>query len=118
MAERAGLFEDAEDFDVAGFAPKKPTRNEPAPPTEAIRAVSEASNFRSREPGPAIAAPPTGNKREPRRHRTGRNVQFNVKLRAETIESFYELSDQLELTLGEVVERAQAALKTELATQK
>jgi hypothetical protein len=115
MAERVGLFDDEKDFDVVGFAPKKQTNIQSGPATEVIRAISEASDFRSREPvTPVKADSTTIAKRKPRLHRTGRNLQFNVKLRADTVESFYEVANRQEWTMGETVERALAALKREL----
>jgi hypothetical protein len=49
--------------------------------------------------------------REPRRHRTGRNTQFNIKARADTIERFYALADRSGWVLGETFERAVAELE-------
>jgi hypothetical protein len=48
--------------------------------------------------------------REPRRHRTGRNVQFNVKAAQDTVDAFYEISDRNGWVLGETLEKALAAL--------
>jgi len=115
MSERASIFADSGDFDVSSFVPRKEKRAGGAPP-DAVRAVSEASRFQSREPAPAAA--PTkiqeAPKREPRRHRTGRNVQLNIKVRAETLESFYAMADSQGWVLGETLERAVAALLREL----
>ena len=52
---------------------------------------------------------------EPRRHRTGRNTQLNIKARTER--SRYFISDQQGWVLGETFERAVDALKHELATK-
>ena len=82
MSERAGLFDGDTDFDVSGFAPRKTVPPTESASPEKIRKVSEASSFRSREPAPAKLTPQP--KREPRRHRTGRNVQLSLKVRAET----------------------------------
>lgn len=102
MPERAGLFED--DFDVSSFAPKKPSREEPQ--AEAVRAVSETAEFRSREPV---------QKRKPdRRHRTGRNEQLNVKVTARTLQLFYEITDAQDWIQGYTIERALEALQREL----
>ena len=49
-----------------------------------------------------------------RRHRTGRNVQFNVKASQETVDAFYAISDAKGWVLGETLEHALAALKREL----
>lgn len=109
MAERAQLFAETEDFDVSAFTTKK--SKAPAPPPEAVRAVSESASFKSREPATATA-PPTVKKQ--RRHRTGRNLQLNVKVTAPTLQSFYDITDQQGWVLGETLERAIAALQREL----
>jgi hypothetical protein len=55
---RTSIFgdDDAEVLDVTGFAPKSKT-DDKAPRAEQVRAVSQAANFRSREPTTAKAAP-------------------------------------------------------------
>jgi hypothetical protein len=103
---RASIF-DADDLDIGGFAPRT-GRDTTAPPPEQVRAVAEAAQFRSRE---QAVAPP---KRVQRRHRTGRNVQFNVKASQETVDAFYAISDTKGWVLGETLEHALAALKREL----
>lgn len=100
--ERAGVFEE---FDVGGFKPIKPIDT---PPAEVVRKVSEASSFRSRE---ADAKP---KKRPPRIYRTGRNVQLNVKVSAETLDRFYRIADSQGWVLGETLERAIDALERSL----
>jgi hypothetical protein len=112
--ERVSIFGDDE-LDVSGFEPKPPIPVEhPAAAAEQVRAISEAANFRSRDPrpSPAIAA-----RREQRRHRTGRNVQLNIKARAEAIEAFYAITDRENWVLGETFERAVEALQRELARE-
>lgn len=112
MTERAGIFEGVSDFDVSGFAPKQETTTAQASP-HIVRAVSEASSFRSREPqGTQHELPP---RKEPRRYRTGRNVQLNIKVRAETLKAFYEIADSQGWVLGEALERAVASLAKELS---
>lgn len=113
MAERAGVFDSAGDFDIAGFTPKKPKAGSSEVATDALRAVSEASSFQSREP--TAARPEQPPKREPRRYRTGRNVQLNVKVSAETLASFHALADSQGWVLGETLERAVGALEREIA---
>jgi hypothetical protein len=111
--ERASIFGDDQDLDLGDFKPKQPE-----PPTvkrEDVRTVSEGANFRSREPQPpAPASMPQ--KREPRRYRTGRNQQLNIKARAEAIEAFYQITNQQGWVLGETFERAIEALSRELET--
>jgi hypothetical protein len=118
-AKRAGVFDTEDDLDVSGFAPKATDR--PAMKPEQVRAVSEAAQFQSREPQRAAAAPiastTTSARREPRRYRTGRNTQLNIKARTEAIDSFYEIADRQGWVLGETFERALEALRRELAVQ-
>jgi hypothetical protein len=49
--------------------------------------------------------------RQQRRYRTGRNKQLNIKATDETVDRFYKLSDEGNITLGEVLERALTALE-------
>jgi hypothetical protein len=118
MSERASIFDSSSDFDLTGFEPRKGKRGGEAAP-DTIREISEASDFRSREPVIPVIKPPAkeddASKRAPRRYRTGRNVQLNVKVSAETIEAFYALADREGWVLGETLEKAVAALKKELA---
>jgi hypothetical protein len=113
--ERASIFGDDE-VDVTGFKPKPPAKVVEHPATvEQVRAVSETVNFRSREPK---AVPVKPLRREQRRHRTGRNVQLNIKARAEAVEAFYAITDDKHWVLGETFERAIEALKRELAREE
>jgi hypothetical protein len=103
---RASIF-DADELDVSGFAPKAAPDSD-APTAEQVRAVSEAANFRSREPAktqPLRQPAQQLVKRSPRRHRTGRNVQFNVKASQETVDAFYEISDRNDWVLGKTLKR-------------
>lgn len=49
-----------------------------------------------------------------RRHRTGRNVQLNLKVTAEVQANFYAIADKLDLPLGAVLEKALASLEKEI----
>lgn len=108
--DRASIFGD-DDIDISAFKPK-PSAS-PAASLEKVREVAEATQFRSRDPKPV---PPESApaRREPRRHRTGRNVQLNIKARAEAVDAFYALADQQNWVLGETFERAIDALQREL----
>ena len=113
--ERASIFDADSDLDVSGFTPRPV--EEPAVRREQVRAVSEAASFRSREPRqPTLpTAPP---RREQRRYRTGRNVQINIKARAETLEAFYAIADDQGWVLGEAFEHAVEALQRALRAKK
>jgi hypothetical protein len=108
---RASIFEEPEELDVSAFAPKSAPDTD-APAAEKVRAVAEAAHFSSREPKPAKQ--PLVSKREPRRHRTGRNVQLNLKASQETVDAFYAVTDKNDWVLGETLERAIQALQREL----
>jgi hypothetical protein len=110
MSQRAGLFEDADDFDVSAFTPKKAARTG-EPPSEAVRAVSEGVDFKSREPLHTPA------KKTQRRRRTGRNLQLSLKVDEKTLEAFYKITDGQNWCLGETLERAVAALQRELGDE-
>lgn len=117
---RVSIFGDeADPLDLSGFAPKA-AHDIQAPPPDTIRAVSEAARFPSREarPAPVPPPPPPPPKREQRRHRTGRNVQFNIRARQETIDCFLAIADREGWVLGEVLEHAVAALERELAAHR
>jgi hypothetical protein len=115
MSERAGIFESGPDFDVSGFAPAQAKPKIQTPP-EAIRAVAETSDFRSREPSSSPKKKPA--ERERRRYTTGRNVQLNIKVRSETLDRFYALADRQGWVLGETLERAVSALEKELGGKR
>lgn len=104
---RAAVFEadDLSDFVPGTSAPK--------PKPEEVRAIAKAAAFHSRESTLPAEDPP---RRSPRRYRTGRNVQLNLKVRQEAANAFYALADQLDLVLGEAFERAVDALRRETGT--
>jgi hypothetical protein len=116
---RASIFDDETKLDLSDFAPK-PKNDVKAPPAAAVKAVAEKANFKSRDPSvqqPVAPQPskPSSVKRAPRVHRTGRNVQFNVKASQETIDEIYAITEAHPgWVLGYTLERAVAALKREL----
>ncbi|UXN05061.1 stability/partitioning determinant [Bartonella sp. HY406] len=80
--------------------------------SEIASQAAKAAGFKSREP--KKAAPII--KEEvalPRRRRTGRNAQFNLKARPETISAFCAIADSQEWGLGETLEKAVALLEKE-----
>lgn len=102
---RAGIFDTD---DLSDFVPSAPASK---PKAEEVRAVAEETAFHSRESALPPADPQP--RRLPRRYRTGRNVQLNLKVRQEAADAFYALADQLDLVLGEAFERAVDALRRE-----
>ncbi len=89
--------------------PSFSTKPKPDKPVaeEAIARIAEENNFPSRQ------APKTT--REPRRKRrvytTGRNRQFNIKATVETVEKFYKMADERQVSLCELLEQALDALE-------
>ena len=110
-----GFSEELDDFDPTTWV--KPNTSTPKPAPEETRKAAEAAGFRSREPGrvEAPAAPSPASLQ--RRRRTGRNVQFNIKTRPETIESFTRIADANGWGFGEAFERATELLAREAASR-
>jgi len=127
VKERAKLFSGDDDtIDVSEFTPKShPAKS--SPPLEEVRAVSEKANFPSREPASLakVTAPvaqkpqAVSAKREPRRHRTGRNVQINLKVTQRAYDLINQITDDHEgWVLGATFEHALDALVDKLAKEK
>lgn len=111
--ERAdlGFAEALDEFDPAEWQPKpeKPARQKSE--KTASRMIAEASGFKSREAPKQERA----GKGSPalRRRRTGRNAQFNLKARPETITAFCSVADRQGWGLGETLEKAVELLERE-----
>lgn len=112
MKQRADLgFADAlDDFDPAEWRPRTPGAASPRPEKVETRQAAAAAGFRSREPRSDLERAGEG---LPRRRRTGRNAQFNLKARPETIAAFCAVADQQGWGLGETLEQAVALLERE-----
>jgi len=89
----------------------KPKREKPVE-EETIAQIAEENNFPSRQPT-KVTKP---ERRKPRIHRTGRNVQFNAKATDETIAKIYKLADEKKVPLGELLRLAVEALEREGGT--
>lgn len=117
FAEAVAGTEDAlSTFDPADWAPgsSAATRSRPAP--DVTRAAAERTGFRSREAGqgaPAAAPDAAPAPAQQRRRRTGRNAQFNLKARPETIAAYCAIADRNGWGLGETLEYAVALLERE-----
>lgn len=70
--------------------------------------AAEVVGFKSREPAPAPVT-----RKQQRRRRTGRNAQFNLKVKPETIEAFCAIADRQGWGLGETLEHAVTLLERE-----
>jgi hypothetical protein len=116
---RPSVFSNASepDIDLEGFAPKRGT-DEPNVPDETLRRTSEEGGFPSRPIRPRAPSK--------RPAKSGRTVLLNARITQRAHDRFRAIieSEQLRyergelmhrVTLGEVVERALAALERELA---
>jgi hypothetical protein len=117
-ATRPSIFSDDPEIDISGFAPKSAPEEESVP-DETVRRVSEEGGFPSRPPRPQRPLP----KRLPAK--SGRTVLLNARITPRAHDRFHEIIESERLryergelmhrvTLGELVERALAALEREL----
>lgn len=102
MSGRAKLFDEVPDPDLSRFAPK--TEIEPAPAIEQVRGVSAAAGFPTRDP---VRTAPIA---ERHYYRTGRDTQFNTKVRADVKAAFIAIATEDGSPLGKVLEDALEAL--------
>jgi len=110
-----------EGLDTAEWQPTEPrAANDRS--RQAAGEAAEAAGFKSREPKaaakqaqvePAAVSVPTGQGAQLRRRRTGRNAQFNLKARPETIAAFCAIADRQDWGLGETLEKAVSLLERE-----
>lgn len=90
----------------------------PRPSQDEVRAVAQGTSFRSREALPvAPVAPVAPVKPAPYRYRTGRDAQFNVKVKRETRDKFEHWAELLRRPKGELLERAAALLEADLQAE-
>jgi hypothetical protein len=122
---RPSVFD--EDIDLSRFAPKT-GRETPLVPQETMRQISEEGGFPSRAPKPsapsqAQAAPPSA--RRLTLQKTGRTILLNARVTQRAHDRFHDIIERERLryesgeithrvTLGEIVERALAALEREM----
>ncbi|MCR8726779.1 hypothetical protein [Frigidibacter sp. ROC022] len=119
-------FSDALDgFDPADWAAAPATSPKPRPPADTARRSAEATGFVSRQPvtpKPVADAGGVGGEKPAdrllvRRRRTGRNMQFNLKARPDTIETYCAIADANGWGLGETLEYAVTLLQREYGTK-
>jgi len=106
-AERVDPFAQVDSPDPPRFE-IKPRSAKPVDLRSIDRLAAE-ENFPSRQAPASRAAPG----RTPRRHRTGRTGQINIKAKPETIERAYLIADQRGVSVCEMFEQAIAALEAE-----
>lgn len=104
-----GFVDDLDGFDPADWAVGAPVRKPPE--AQASRKAAEDLGFRSREVPQPASDSGAGEAKPVRRRRTGRNAQFNLKARPDTIESFCAVADANGWGLGETLEHAVALLQ-------
>jgi hypothetical protein len=108
MAERAKLFEEVQEPDLSRFAPR--TTATPAPAIEQVRDVSTAAGFPNRDPIRPEAIRTVAPVAERHYYRTGRDTQFNTKVRAETKAAYIAIATEDAVPLGKILEDALEAL--------
>lgn len=87
--------------DLSSFHPSSP------PKPIARPEVAAAAGFKSREPVSAeMDVPVLPPVKQQRRHRTGRNIQINIKAKQVTLDQFYAAVDAMGCGVGEAFEVA------------
>ena len=95
----------------------------PAPVPEPELVETAARHGFATVPAPPATAPAaSGTEASPavRRQRppTGRNHQFNVRLRADTLQAIYDQANSRNVPIAQVIEEAMAALDRQAQTQR
>lgn len=98
---RTNLFDED---DLAEFKPAPAKRQSPAVTKQAAASAGFVSRESKVVPLAQPAPPPA--KSSQRRHRTGRNAQFNMKAKPETIAEFTAIADSQGWVFGEALEKA------------
>ena len=95
-----GFGDQLDDIDITDFKPKKAKKT--ATPKINLAEAAEKSGFKSRD----VSEQPAKKTKSQRRRRTGRNAQFNIKAKPETIEAFMKIADDNDWGFGETLEKA------------
>lgn len=114
-SERASIFDDEDDLDVSGFAPK-PATAQPRADAASIREIASARGFTPRDPAaePAPApVTPAAEHGQVRRRRTNRTAHMNIRTTPQFKARFEALADANGLSLAEAFEAAVEALAAE-----
>jgi hypothetical protein len=123
---RPNIFQNdpGEDIDLSGFAPKG-APEKPAVTADTVRQVSDENGFHSRVTRPS--APPQSARRTTAA-KSGRTVLLNARITQRAHDRFHAIIERERLryeagelthrvTLGEIVERALAALEREIGIE-
>jgi len=122
---RPSVFD--EDLDLSRFTPKTGPETQPVPP-ETMRRISEEGGFPSRAPNPLVPAQPAPTAKRLSSQKTGRTVLLNARITQRAHDRFHQIIETERLryeageithrvTLGEIVERALAALERDLGQE-
>ncbi len=106
-----GFGDELDSFNPSEWA--VPKAKKPKLEPEVSKKAAVATGFKSREPEKPVAATAPQ-----RRRRTGRNAQFNIKAKPETIEAFCEVADGQGWGLGETLEYAVELLQKHYGSTK
>jgi hypothetical protein len=98
---------------LKNFEPKPAAEEKIKQSIAELEQMASLHGFVTRQP--AAALPKV--ERARRRHKTGRNVQINIKGEQETKDELYRVADYIDQPLGETLKRALAALRRELETR-
>lgn len=107
-----------DDFDPKEFESKTPNKKSTKKEATAAKKSAEEIGFPSREAKAVSAEPSKPATRLQRRRRTGRDTQFNMKCKQETIEAYIAIADEKDWGLGETLEHAVELLQREYQGKK
>jgi hypothetical protein len=113
--QRASLgFSDVlDDFDPKEFESKATNKKSTKKEATAAKKSAEELGFPSREAKVVSVEPSKPAARLQRRRRTGRDTQFNMKCKQETIDAYIAIADEKNWGLGETLEHAVELLQRE-----
>ena len=102
-----------EKVDLSQLMPTtEPGEDDNEPSLEDVRKVAEKAGWKSREGKSSKAKKKPTRKR--RVYRTGRNEQFNNRVRPQVIDGFHQIAEQKNWVMGETLEHALEALQEKL----
>lgn len=106
------------DFNPSEFASKAPKNTASKTEETAAKKAALDAGFRSREVKSEAVKVTKPKSRVQRRRRTGRDTQFNMKCKQETIDAYIAIADKQDWGLGETLEYAVELLQREYQGKK